>query len=354
MQETRVGIVGAGKMGITHCGAFMRVESARVVSACDPDHSKLAVIRSSEWPEVEYYEGRFSPEYIIPEVYTDLTEMLLKSPIDAVIVSTPNVTHYEIVKESLKAGKHVLVEKPAATTYEHALELASIARDKGLVLSVGQCWRFHPHIQYAREIVGSGIIGEIVKFKGFGIHESYVPSSSWFSRKELSGGGALIDMGIHPIDTLRYVLGKAQISHVASSYITAFGSYDVEDVGVALMTMENGAPGIVEFGWANPHTDGVESSIQIFGTKGYLRVFPTSLKLTVAEKKGEFFPKICDWYLTRELYIRQARHFIECIESGVENINSGIDNTETMRIIDALYRSNNEKRVVFLNEYRTI
>lgn len=351
MEKVKIGIIGAGKMGITHCGAFMAIDNTAVISACDINKDSLNVLVSGYWPDIEYYDGSFESKYIIEEKYENYKEMINESNIDAVIVSTPNATHYEIVKEALKNSKHVLVEKPFTVNYEHAYELTKIANKKSVVLSVGQCWRFHPHVQYARSIVDSGILGDIVKIKGYGIHESYVPSSSWFSKKEFSGGGALIDMGIHPIDTILYLLEEMKVSHVFGNFMTAYGSYSVEDVGVAFMNFSNGALGIIEYGWSNPHADGVESSIQIFGSNGYMRVFPTSIKLNIQNQKGEFFPKISNWHLDKKLYVRQAKSFVECILHGETNINSGLKNLETIKLINAVYKSKEENRIISLDEY---
>ncbi len=351
MEKVKIGIIGAGKMGITHCGAFMSLYNSVVLSACDLNKYNLEILVNGNWPKVEYYDEDFKSEYVIKEKYKSYTEMIKESHIDAVVVSTPNVTHYEIVKEALKNNKHVLVEKPFTVNYENAHKLTKIAEERDLVLSVGQCWRFHPHIQYAKSIIDSGILGEIVKVKGYGIHESYVPSSSWFTKKEFSGGGALIDMGIHPIDTILYLLEDIKVSHVFGNFMTVYGSYDVEDVGVAMLNFRNGATGIIEYGWSNPHKDGVESSIQIFGSNGYMRVFPTSIKLNINHQKGEFFPKICDWYLTKELYIRQAESFERSILKGETNINSALQNLETMKVINAIYKSKEENRIVSLEEY---
>jgi len=351
MSILNIGIIGAGKMGITHCGAFMNVDNTKVIAAADNDLNKLKTIQSGHWPEIEYYEDSFNSKYRIEKIYENPYDLLENESVEAVIVSTPNESHYKIVLESLKKKKHVLVEKPMTTSFEKALKLVELAKKNNLVFSVGQCWRFHPEIQYAKQIVEKEILGKIQKVKGFGIHESYVPTSSWFSNKKISGGGAVIDMGIHPIDSIRFVLPDLKEESLYANFKTAYGKYDVEDIGATIIRYKNGATGIIEFGWANPHADGVESSIQIFGTKGYMRVFPTELKLTIENEIGLFKPNICSWYLTTELYKRQAKAFIQSILFKKKNINSGEDNLNTIKIIDAIYKSQRENRVVKFDEY---
>ena len=351
MQSYGIAIIGAGKMGITHCGAFMEQEAARVVAACDLDVTKLRVLANGPWPEIEYYEDEFERLYEVEILSTNICEVLSREDIDAVVVSTPNVSHYDIAKAALQSGKHVLVEKPMTVAYRQAKELTEIAQRRSLIFSVGQCWRFHPEVDYVRNIVVSGLIGEVVKVKGYGIHESWMPESSWFVKKALAGGGALIDMGIHPIDTMRYVLDAPRFSHVHAEMLTSYGTYDVEDIGTAVLTLDSGGFAQIEFGWANVHADGVESSLQIFGTKGYVRLFPTTVKYDVSGARGEFFPSEHHRYLTKELYASQASHFVDCLQNNVQGINSAEDNLETMKLIDALYRSSNEKRLVRLGEY---
>jgi len=351
VERFRIAIIGAGKMGITHCGALMEQDAVRVVAAGDPDTKKLRVLAEGPWPSIEYYDDDFQRLYRVENLSINTGEILASPDVDAVVVSTPNASHYEIVRAALANGKHVLVEKPMTVTYEQARQVVEIAEINNLVFSVGQCWRFHPEVEYVRNVVGSGLIGEIVKVKGYGIHESWMPESSWFVKREFAGGGALIDMGIHPIDTMRYVLDAPGFSHVHAEMLTRYGPYDVEDIGTALLTMDEGGFAQIEFGWANVHSDGVESSLQIFGTKGYVRLFPTTVKYAVSGTRGEFLPSEKHNYLTKELYSAQASHFVECLQKREQGINSAEDNLETIKLIDALYRSSSEKRLVSLGEY---
>ena len=350
MQKLKVGVVGIGGMGITHIGAYMLDDRVQVIATCATQKSKLEKINNGEWPKVTYYEGEFQPIYRIQKAYTNFEDLVKDPDIDVVSVCTPNNLHFPITKAALENGKHVLVEKPMTLTHEEAHALVDLAERKNKLLAVGHMWRFHSHIQYAKEIIKAGILGDIVKIKGYAIHEDWIPegSGTWFTNPELAGGGALIDMGIHPIDTIVFLLEGAEVAKVYANTRTAYGNYKVEDVGVVHLEFSNGTFAMVEFGWGNPHKDGDECSIQIFGTKGYMRIFPTSIKCEVKGVRGVFKPQLEEGHLTKELYVREIKHFIDSILEGTTCIISGKQALKTMRVIDAAYLSSKEGRIIDL------
>ncbi|TYB96677.1 MAG: Gfo/Idh/MocA family oxidoreductase [Kosmotoga sp.] len=333
MDKMKIGIIGAGKMGVTHCGAFMRHKKAKVISVCDTDKAKADNLAEGNWLEVEDYKGRFLPKYVIKKVYDDYKELVSKSDIDAVVITTSEDSQYEIAKDALENNKHVLVEQPFTENYDQAEELIELADKKNLILSVNQCWRFHPHIQYARNIVGSGILGEITKVKGYGLKDSKQKNNC-------------LDI----IDTVSYLFGKMKIKYVVGNFMNTLDLDVVEDIGVVLMGFDSGASGIFEFGGPNPTKNDGEPTIQIFGTQGYLNVFPTSIKLYFKDEEGQFYPELCDWYFSKELFIRQARSFISSILRGKDNINSGRSYLETIKINNAIDKSKKENRIVFLDK----
>lgn len=353
-RQLGVGVVGVGGMGLTHAGAYMLDNRVRVIAGCDVNKSRLREFVDGNWPKVNYYEGDFEPLYKIKKGYTDYRELIKDPDVDIVSVCTPNKFHYPIAKTALENGKHVLVEKPMTLNYEEAKDLLDLAGKKGRLLAVGQVWRFHSHIQYAKGIIKTGILGDIVKLKGYGIHEDWIPTEGWFIDPELAGGGALIDMGIHPIDTIRFLLEGASVTRVYADMTTVYGDYEVEDVGVVQMKFSNEALAIVEFGWGNPHKDGVESSVQIFGTKGYMRVFPTAIKYMINDVKGVFKPNLEEGHLTKELYVKEAKHFIDSVLGEAQCIISGEEGAKTMKVVDAAYLSNKEGKVVRLQEYEKV
>ena len=208
---------------------------------------------------------------------------------DAVAIGTPNRLHAPQAIRLLKAGKHVLLEKPMALNAAEARKIEKTARDRGLCLQIGHNWRYDVEVNYLRDVIAQGTLGRIVKTKGYGIHLNWGPSG-WFTEHREAGGGALIDMGVHAIDTVSYLLGDPAPRSVYAKIGTHYGSYDVDDTGVMMIEWESGTVSVVENGWWHPHMDGLEAGTQVFGTQGYGQLFPTELKLSVGTVPGSFGP----------------------------------------------------------------
>ncbi|MGC9384856.1 MAG: Gfo/Idh/MocA family protein [Kosmotogaceae bacterium] len=334
MDKVKIGIIGAGKMGVTHCGAFMNHKKAKVISVCDIDKGKANDLAEGNWPKIECYKGRFTSKHAIKKIYEDYKELISSSDVDAVVVTTSEDSHYSIVRDALEKNKHVLVEKPFVKNYKLANELVELADKKNLVLSVGQCWRFHPHLKYARNIVNSGILGEIIKVKGHSLNDS--------------GYETLNNNSVDIIDSISYLLEEMKIKYVVGNFMNTLEANINEDIGVVLMGFESGASGIFEFGGPKTTKNDGESAIQLLGTQGYLNIFPTSIKLYMKDEEGQFYPELCDWYFSKELFMRQARSFVSNILRGKENINSGWSYLETIKINNAIEKSKKENRIVFL------
>src|SRR5690606_30573342 len=221
---------------------------------------------------------KFALKYHIKEALNDISLLVKRDNLDAVIISTPNQFHAPYALEFLKNGKDVFLEKPMAMNAGEGQEIAAVAKKNRQLVMVGHMWRFDTETRYIKETVDSGILGKIFKTKGYGVHENWGPSG-WFTKKELAGGGALADMGVHAIDAVRYMLGDPKPLKVYARISTHFGDYDVDDTGILIITWDNGTESIIESGWWHPHMDGPEASTSLFGTQGYANLFPTFLKL---------------------------------------------------------------------------
>ncbi len=167
--------------------------------------------------------------------------------VDAVVVGTPNALHHPQALAALEAGKHVLIDKPMAVTVAEGEELVAAASISGLTLLVGHMWRYRDEVIAARDRIAAGSVGRPVRTRGFGVHARWGPAG-WFTDPDLAGGGALIDMGIHAIDTARFLLGDPAPVRVTASIGTAYGDYAVDDDGVVLIEWSNGVRSVVESG----------------------------------------------------------------------------------------------------------
>jgi len=291
----------------------------------------------------------FAKKYGIPETTDDISNLVNNKNIDAVIISTPNKFHAPYAIDLLKSDKDVFVEKPMAINEEVGKIMADVADEFNQLIMVGHMWRFDTEVNFIKEKIESGELGKIVKTKGYGIHENWGPAG-WFVEKGLAGGGALADMGVHAIDTVRYLLGDPEAKQVYAKIGTYYGDYEVDDTGIIMITWDNGATSIIESGWWQPHMDGPEAATRIFGTKGFASVFPTSVKMPKGDLAGEFKPLMpereehCD----QIIYTRQMEHFINCIRKRTQPNPGILEGLEVLKIVDAAYQSSKSGQAVDL------
>jgi len=350
VKKLKVGIIGAGGMGKIHAGCYMNNPNVEVAAACEKDREKLDDFVDCKWGKVEYEDalGGFRPKYRIKKAYTDYKEIARDGKIDAVSICTPNVFHFPIAREMMENGKNVLVEKPMGVSVSECKVLTELAEKNKVILASGHMWRFHPDVIFVREIIESGLLGKIVKTKSYGIHVNWVPKG-WFVKKELAKGGALIDMGIHAIDTTKFLLGDIKPKRVWADINTCYGEWNVDDSAVLIIEFERGVTSIIESGWNNPYADGGEASTQIFGTKGYARVFPTEVRYFLERRQGIFRPEKKEPHQSLFMYQREIDHFVECILNKKRPINSGEIGLEAIKIVEAAYESSKEKRFIQIN-----
>lgn len=207
----------------------------------------------------------------VPHVTTDWRELVASVEVDAVGVATPNYLHHEMTVAACRAGKHVLVEKPMATTHAEAYEMVAVAEEAGVVLMVDQVQRFFPIHEVARRVVQAGVLGKVLSVRARFSHagpEYWSPEGTWFVDRRRAAHGALFDLGIHKIDLIRFVTGK-EVRAVTAMTATLAKPIEVEDHGAALLQFADGALGVVEASWASSPW---ENSIKLYGTAGTLQI----------------------------------------------------------------------------------
>ncbi len=309
---TNVALFGCGWIQDFHARGVLAHPSGRLVAVAN-------------WREAS--ARAFAERYGIPRVTTDWEALAADPEIDAAIVATPNALHAPQAIALLRGGKHVLVEKPMATSVAECDAMIAAARESGAFLMVAHCWRFREEVKAMRERVAAGELGEIVKTRGYGVHAGWGPSG-WFVDPELAGGGALVDMGVHAIDTARYLLGDPEPVRVCAVVGTRYarGRYSVDDDGILLISWSNGTNSIVESGWWQPHLGGLEADTELYGTKGYARIWP---------------PQMPEGYEhgSQPMYTAQAAEFLDAIAEGREPRPNGEDGRIVMRVVEEAYAS---------------
>ncbi|MBN2594582.1 MAG: Gfo/Idh/MocA family oxidoreductase [Sedimentisphaerales bacterium] len=334
METIGVALIGSGYIAHYHARGLRELPGIKLRALCSLDG-----------------EGAkpFAEECGIDQVTGRIGGLLDRKDIHAVIISTPNKFHAPYAVEFMSSGKDVFVEKPMAVSAQQGAEMIECCRRTGRILMVGHMWRFDTEVNYVRDLIRSGKLGQIFKTKGYGIHVNWGPGG-WFVDKALAGGGSLVDMGVHAIDTVRYLLGDPQPKEVYAKISTRFGDYQVDDTSVVMITWDSGTVSIVESGWWHPHADAPEAGTQIFGTLGYASLFPTGYKIKAGEDMIETIPEMperkehCD----QVMYTRQMKHFIECIRTRSEPSASMIQGQTALQIMDAAYESARTGEVVRL------
>lgn len=351
MSKLKVGVIGAGSLSESHLGFYKQNPNVELVAVCD-----LKKERAQAKAE----------KYKIPNVYTDYRKMLADPEIDAISVVTWNNTHKEISVAALDAGKHVLCEKPLCMNHEEALEIKAATERNNQKFMVGYVRRHASNSKVLKEFIDKGTLGEIYYAKASILRRLGNPGG-WFSDKSRSGGGPLIDLGVHVIDLSWYLMGRPKVKSVSANTYHKLGNRsnvqslsfykaadyspenNVEDLANALIRFENGASLMVDVSFAL-HLKQDQSSVTIFGDEGGAEVEP---KLSIIHEENHVIlnsaPQIDHPYMdVGEAFRNEINHFVECCLTGKEP-NGGIDDgVEMMKILTAIYESaEKEQEIVF-------
>jgi predicted dehydrogenase len=288
------------------------------------EHPRGELVAAANWRPESL--AALAERHRIPRTTGDWRELAGDPSIDAVVIGTPNALHAPQAIACLKAGKHVLVEKPMASTLAEAEAMNAAAAASEAYLMVAHCWRFHPDVRALRGRIERGELGRVVKTRGYGVHAGWGPAG-WFTDPELAGGGALVDMGVHAIDTARYLLGDPTPERVCATLGTHYSELAVDDDGILLISWSDGSNSIVECGWWQPHLAGLEADTEIYATGGYARVWD----FTEGPEGYE--------HCSQPMYSAQMAEFIDAVEAGRGPRPDGDDGAVVMSVVDRAYRS---------------
>jgi len=283
-------------------------------------------------------------KFNIQQQFVTVEQLLAASGVDVLVIGTPNYLHASQAITALKAGVHVLVEKPMAMNAQEACQMVASSQESGALLMVAHCWRFDPEVLWLRQQVDAGRLGKIIRTKGYGVHTHWGPSG-WFTEKKYAGGGAMADVGIHALDTARFLLNDPQPESVYARIGTYYTPQDVDDTGILIVNWDNGAVSYIESGWWQPHADGPEAATQLYGTAGFGQIYPTYLQQQ-SEKIDPGFPYPRIDHAPQSLYNEQMNYFIQCIRQNHQPNPGALEGWINMKIIDAAYKSSTTGQVV--------
>lgn len=331
----RVAIAGAGYIAAIHARA-VKVNGGEVVAVIE------------KFPEIG---AKFARRFGIQFQYESVEEALRATQFDALVIGTPNYLHAPQALAALKAGVAVMVEKPMALNAAEGEVMAEASLKSGAPLMVAHCWRFDQDVLWLKRRAPR--LGKIIRTKSYGVHTHWGPGG-WFTQKQFAGGGAMVDMGIHAIDTTRFLLGDPQPVSVYAKIGTCYRDYDVDDTGVVIVNWDNGVVSYIESGWWQPHSDGPEAATQLYGEKGFGQLFPTLLEIPDRQmeqvqiiQSGFKFPR--KEHCPQRMYNAQMRYFLGCVTTHHTPTPGWQEGLTNLRIVDAAYESSRSGKVVEVN-----
>ena len=336
--KIRVGVIGLG-IGRHHIRGYQTHPAAEVVAIADLDEARLAEI---------------GDQYGIGERYTSGEQMIAAAGLDVVSVATPNKFHKSLTIAALEAGCHVLCEKPMAMSAVEAREMLAAAEKAGKRLMIDFSYRFSEQSQALKAQVDAGVLGEVYFARTLWHRRRGLPRfGGWFGQKALSGGGPLIDLGVHRLDLALWLMGYPQpvwvmgrtYDPIASALAAEQGvDYDVEDLAVAMITFENGATLEIEASWAANIKEREWMETRLFGTKGGLvqrnlnETYEFEAELYV-EQAGAPFDMKLHASNRRAPELNAMYHFCDSIVNDTPHTATGEEGLLVMQLLDAIYES---------------
>ncbi len=338
-----IGIIGCGRISNTHLRAMEKMSGIRVKYACD------ILIEKAQTAKANFA--------FIENVVEDYNVILADKEVDAVYVLTPNYLHYTITLDALNAGKHVFCEKPVAVDYAKSLEMKKTADRVGKLLVIGVCNRYHKSVEMLKEMNEQGKFGNIYhvycSFRDF----RCIPGlGGAFTDKKQSGGGVLIDWGIHFLDLILYVLGGAKLINITCDAYCEMAkdmkeykynymwADDTADIDNGINDVDDFISGYIRTDKGNISFNGAwaqnikqrEMFIDFMGDKGGARLeYGGKFEFTDGSTLETSTPE----YDIPNMYLKESEAFVESIENGTKPKNH-IDNIlESMKLLDALYES---------------
>lgn len=336
MRKIRIGIVGLG-IGQHHVNGYLTHPSAQIVALCDANPERLNSV---------------SDKFDIANRYTDYSEMLAKEKLDVLSVCTPNCLHKEVALAGFAAGCHVLCEKPMALNAEEAREMLAAAKKAKKRLMIDFSFRFSEQSQALKAQVESGILGDIYFARTLWLRRRGIPGlGGWFTNKEMSGGGPLIDLGVHRLDLALWLMGYPKPKWVLAGTYNHIGTalakksdkeYTVEDMAVGMIRFENGATLEVEASWASNIKENELMETRLMGTEGGL---VQKNRNQGYEFEAEIFVERagCQFDMTLHPPVPGAHGamyaFVDAIVNKTPHPATGEEGLVVMEILDALYES---------------
>lgn len=353
MKKLRIALIGCGTIANgRHIPAYQELRDEIEVKYCVDIIEERAQAAAAKFADCKYL--------------TDYRDILGSSEIDAVTVCTPNGTHEMISTDFARAGKHVLCEKPLSVNYESCQRILAAAKESGVIFNVGLCNRFRKSIIKIRELIEAGELGDVYHiYCSFRKFRSIPGLGKAYTTKAQSGGGVLIDWGVHLFDIILFTCGIQNVRTVSANTYNEIGKdiknylckemwagpadpdgiNDVEDF-VSGFIRTDGPSVSFNGAWAQ-NIDEENMYIEFLGSKGGIKLDYYGKFTLYTQKNGVFYTSEAD-YNDNDMFYSEIRAFAESVRSGVHTHNYIENVMELHRLLDTIYRSAEEKKEVVL------
>ena len=338
------------KWGVIGCGgiADRRTLPGMMLS----DKAELVAVMDANGEAAENCKEKYGAKY----AFTKYEDVLALPEIEAVYIASPVFFHKEQAIAAAKAKKHILLEKPVALTVSEAEEIKKACEENGVKISIGFLMRFHGYHQKIKEIIAEGKIGKLISARAEFTCWYPEMENCWRQDKKLSGGGAMMDMGIHCIDLIRYITGS-EIVETAGLVGNQVFNYSVEDGGYVIFRMDNGAVGYVAANFNLPD-EIAKCQMEFYGTEGCITAEGTlsqveggSVKLVCGDSSAEY-----DAMQNRtmaepvelkvdfgNMYTKEIEAFGKAVLGEIEIPVTAYDAIRAQKVVESTYKSSNGK-----------
>ncbi len=328
----QIAVIGCGKFGSKRIEACRKAPEAIELRAVVDDDRERAATAGAK------YGVRHS---------THLASVLEDPEIEAVIVAVPNYLHAPLAIQALQAGKHVLVEKPLAVKPEQAERIVQAAEQSNRFVKTASNHRFFPTVIKAHELYAQGLIGEALSFRGAIGNNGSLTRDSWFWKKEISGGGTMIDNACHLLDIARMFMGGFTmcLGQVANLY---WKEAEVEDYATGIFVTDSGRQALITSSWTQ--WTGY-FYFELWGEEGYIFVDSRGCdKVTIGDNRNGLVRTFDYAGYPIASHQEELRYFAKCIRRGQQPVPSARDGREVIKMIDGVYRSTENKIWVSLSD----
>jgi predicted dehydrogenase len=347
VKTVNIGIIGTGGIANNaHLPAYAKCPNAKIVALCDIKEDAL---------------NATGDKYDVPKEnrYLDFNEMLARDDIDAVSVCTPNDVHRDAAVAALRAGKHALVEKPLARTGDEAQEIVNAARETGMKCMTAFVSRYGAEAKTLKRFIDAGELGDIYYARAQYLRRRGIPGWGVFGQKDKQGGGPLIDIGVHALDLVLWLMGHPKPVSVTAISVCKFGkneecvglfgqwdrsTFTVEDFGAGFIRFDDGRALLLEASWALNIKPEAIHQISLMGDKGGADIQP----LTIYTERNGSLLDVTPIVQKNEPFTEEIAGFVNAVANDTPVPIPCEDGLLASRILDAIYLSAETGRVVDL------